>query len=111
MECIREARNNGSYIDQTGNLRSSIGYAVLRNGAMYSKSDFASVKNGHDGSTTGNEFINELSKEYSGGLVLIVVAGMEYAAYVSTKRNVLASAEILALQLVPSLLSKLGFTK
>ena len=31
--CLKEARLNGNYTDRTGNLRNSIGYAVLFNGA------------------------------------------------------------------------------
>ena len=31
-KCINEAREHGSYQDQTGNLRSSIGYVVLQDG-------------------------------------------------------------------------------
>ena len=30
--CIVEARNNGSYTNQTGNLRNSIGYVVMNRG-------------------------------------------------------------------------------
>ena len=30
--CVKQARENGSYTDQTGNLRSSIGYAIFQDG-------------------------------------------------------------------------------
>ena len=31
-ECIRIARTQGNYTDQTGNLRSSIGYMIVQDG-------------------------------------------------------------------------------
>ena len=111
MRCVTEARDNGSYLDDTGNLRSSIGYAILRNGLIENISSFEQVKQGVKGKRQGSEFINELARQYSSGIVLIVVAGMEYAAYVETRRNVLTSAELLANQLVPSLLRQLGFKR
>ena len=37
QECIIEACNNGNYTDQTGNLRSSIGYAIFNNGKIMPK--------------------------------------------------------------------------
>lgn len=108
---ISEARNNGSYIDQTGNLRSSIGYAVLRNGIIVKKSSFTKVKQGQSGKLSGNQFIRELVNQNRTGLVLIVVAGMNYAAYVETKLNVLTSSELLVSRIVPSLLAQLGFKR
>jgi hypothetical protein len=40
---------------------------------------------------------------------LILVAGKEYAAYVSARYDVLDSAELLAEKLLPGILKKLGF--
>jgi hypothetical protein len=111
MACLNEARNNGSYIDQTGNLRSSIGYAILRDGNISTQSNFQQVKGGSAGKASGNGFVQELASKYNRGIVLIVVAGMNYAAYVETKRNVLSSSELLASRLVPSLLGQLGFSR
>lgn len=111
LECIKEARNNGTYIDRTGNLKSSIGYAVLKDGNVIKKSTFSVVEKGNEGKKKGLEFVDELISKYGRGYVLIVVAGMEYAAHVETGRNVLSSAELLANNLAPKLLSKLGFNK
>ena len=109
--CVAEARNNGDYIDRTGNLRSSIGYVVLHNGKIetenFKKSERGSSK--ADGITQSKIFIKELSSKYSKGIVLIVVAGMKYASYVEAKRNVLASARLLAKKEVPRILNELGF--
>lgn len=108
-QCINEARNNGNYLDRTGNLRSSIGYVVIDNGNVYSKSGFNIVKGGSQGKDEGLSYIAELVSRHSQGLVLIVVAGMNYAAYVETKRNVISSAELLSESLVPRMLKSLGF--
>ncbi len=100
-KCVTEAKNNGSYQDQTGNLRNSIGYVVLYNGVVQSQF----VKNEHS-----KKLLEELIPKYSEGLVLIVVAGMNYATYVEAKNyNVLTSAELLAEQEVPKMLRQLGF--
>ena len=105
---VKEARDRGRYKDQTGNLRSSIGYAVLDNGKVFRQSSFDVVKSGSEGSENGREFIQSLISDHSSGLVLIVVAGMEYAAYVEAKNlNVLDSAEQLAERLLPQLLKSL----
>jgi len=110
--CIKEARESGAYQDQTGNLRSSIGYVVLRDGVAYQSSNFDQVKGGSDGAKEGEAFLNSIIQGYRQGLVLIVVAGMNYAAYVDALGlNVLTSAELIAEQLVPQMLKKLGFTK
>ena len=110
-QCVNEARTNGSYQDQTGNLRSSIGYVVVKNGIVAGKSGFPIVKKGSEGQTEGQKFLQEKILEYSQGIVLIVVAGMNYAYYVEKKEyNVLSSAELLAKRKVPQMLKQLGFT-
>ncbi len=58
----------------------------------------------------GRKFILELAQRYSVGIVLIIVAGMNYARYVSAKGyNVLDSAESLAERLIPQIMRELGF--
>lgn len=109
VECVNEARNNGSYLDQTGNLRSSVGFVVLRDGQVVRGSQFEVVKQGYKGRKEGRSFVSELKGKYSKGLVLIVVAGMNYAAYVETKRNVLESSQQLAEIKVPEMLGQIGF--
>lgn len=108
--CVNEARsyNGNAYQDQTGNLRSSVGYVVAVDGKIRSSSTFENVRNGEQGSRTGKEYATELVKQYPKGVVLIVVAGMNYAKYVEAKGyDVLTSAELLAEQLVPKLLNDL----
>ena len=86
--CITEARDNGSYTDRTGNLRNSVGYVVLLNGKEMSQSNISKLN---------RKQFDTIKAEYTKGLVLIVVAGMNYAAYVEAKGyNVLSSAELMA---------------
>lgn len=108
--CLIEARNGGNYGDRTGNLRSSIGYVVLDNGRVVRKGGFQKVKQGVDGASEGDKFLSQLMAKNKQGIVLIVVAGMNYAAYVEAKGyNVITSAELLAKQLVPQIMQQLGF--
>ena len=108
--CITEARDRGSYQDQTGNLRSSIGYVIVKDGQIVSKglNDEAQAENGRK---RANSYLDELAAKCENGkITLIVVAGMNYAAYVERSGyNVLTSAELLAEQLVPQLMKQLGF--
>lgn len=112
-KCINEARTNGSYQDQTGNLRSSIGYVVLQDGKPIEKGGFTPTergkKKGKDGQKEGESFINKVISQYPKGFVLVVVAGMKYASYVEARNyNVLSSAELLAEKEVPKLLKALS---
>lgn len=107
-QCIREARISGKYTDQTGNLRSSIGYIILDNGRVIKKSSFTLVKDGKKGVNEGKEFRDKLITENNRGIVLIVLAGMDYAKYVEAMGlNVLESSEITAKELVPQMLKQL----
>ena len=108
--CITEARDNGSYMDQTGNLRSSIGYVVVRDGKIVGMKVGEQVKEGTEGKGKAESYMTRLASEHSTGISLIVVAGMNYAVYVEGRgKNVLSSAELLAERLVPQMLEQLGF--
>lgn len=108
--CITEARDNGSYMDQTGNLRSSIGYVVVNNGNIVGIKVGEQVKDGTEGKGKAESYMTRLASEHSAGICLIVVAGMNYAVYVEGRgKNVLSSAELLAERMVPQMLEQLGF--
>lgn len=108
-KCVNAARSSHTYRDQTGNLSSSIGYAVSIDGRLVSISSFNKVMNGDEGATDGEEYVRRLIGQYPKGIVLIVVAGMNYAAYVSDKGyDVLDSAESLAEHQLPQMLKDLG---
>ena len=109
LECVKEARQNGRYKDQTGNLRSSIGYVVLDGGKIVKKSGFEKTRATAKGAKKESQnYINSIINSYPKGLVLIVVAGMKYATYVEARGyNVLNSSEVLAKKLVPQMLKEL----
>lgn len=84
---VNEARLNGTYDDDTGNLRSSIGYIILNNGEIVHQ-NFKKQQGAEDGDTgvlKGFDAANEVAGESPFGWVLIGVAGMEYAAAVEAK--------------------------
>ena len=114
--CINEARSTtkaaNNYKDQTGNLRSSVGYVLVHNGRIVQSSSFKSVLNGQQGATEGSGYAKQLAKKYRQGIVLILVAGMNYAVHVQNKGyDVLTSAEQMAERLVPRIMKQLGITK
>lgn len=82
---VSDARSDGSYTDQTGNLRSSIGYVILKDGVQLELSGFEVKKEGAEGSQRGKALADQIATDYPRGFVLIVVAGMEYAAAVEAK--------------------------
>lgn len=90
-------REFSSWEDQSGNLRSSIGYAVAQNGRVVIMSGFDVVAGGKEGAANGKKMTAELAREYAQHpFVLIVVAGMEYAVYVEAMENkvVLAGGQL-----------------
>ena len=111
-QCVSRVRNRGgnkSWYDQSGNLRSSVGYVIAYNGSIIQYSDFNQIKHGSEGVTVGKKLAEELVKRYSSDYVLVIVAGMNYAEYVERKDNkdVLASTELWAIDQVPKMLEKL----
>lgn len=108
--CLNAARDTKSYKDRTGNLRSSLGYIIVRDGKIVYQSNFEVVLTGNTGAKSGIKYAKEVARQFPEGIVLIVVAGMNYATYVSGKGyDVLDSAELLADKLVPQILKRLGF--
>lgn len=105
---IRDRSKNESWIDQTGNLRSSIGYATYDYGVRQIESVFHVVLNGTKGASDGKKMIDQLGKEYSQVFALVVVAGMNYASYVESleSKDVLASAELWAKSVVNTRLER-----
>lgn len=80
---VAGARDTNTYKDRTGNLRSSIGYVILKDG----KQLFESFENkgGDEGVERAKELTAESAKKFPKGFVLIGVAGMDYAAAVEAK--------------------------
>lgn len=108
-ECIRRIRQRkDNWIDRTGNLRSSIGYAVLEQGRQKIASTFEQVKDGTQGPKAGKEAINYLATQYATTFALCVVAGMDYAEYVEKMENkdVLESTRLWAEELIDEYINK-----
>ena len=77
------------FTDRTNNLRSSIGYVLYKDGEKIS-SNFAAAGSGKDGNGTegvesGLKHAEQVASNYSNGFVLVLAAGMHYAAYVEAK--------------------------
>jgi hypothetical protein len=112
-QCLISARTTNSYTDRTGNLRSSTGYVIVKNGKIVTQTIYeaSAGTDRRTGVAEGEKFLRQIVREFPQGIALIVVAGMNYAGYVSGKGyDVLDSAELLAERLVPQLMKQLGFT-
>jgi len=100
IQAVNYAKNNHTYNDQTGNLTSSIGYAIINNGEI--KRSMVT----HD---KGAQLIDELAAQYPKGMILVVVAGMEYAAAVESKGyDVISGASFVAQDLMTYMKKQLG---
>lgn len=108
-ECVARIRLRGkdeSWIDHTGNLRSSIGMAVYADGELMAKSAFQQVSapegDGTQGKETGEKMIQDIAKSYGKSVALVIVAGMEYASYVEAieSKDVLESTKHWAMGIV-----------
>lgn len=108
-QCVNAARTSHTYTDQTGNLTSSIGYAVSIDGTIVQCSSFPVVRKGEQGAKDGEEYVRDIIAKYPQGIVLVIVAGKNYAVFVSDKGyDVIDSAETLAETLIPRMLKQLG---
>lgn len=102
---IAHARTNVGFMDQTGNLRSSIGYVLFVNGQVY--------KEAYSGSAEGVKAGKDIAKEIKATIqrepiVLVCTAGMNYALLVESRGyNVLTATENYAQSVVKSLLNQL----
>lgn len=101
--CVQEAVENGNYTDHTGNLRSSIGFVVAKDGEVVEEGGFWHIGNGDTGVAEGRSLAVSKASGTS-GVTLVLVAGMSYAKRVADLGyNVLDSAEIVAKQMVAEL--------
>lgn len=96
-DAVKVARLTHKYKDQTGNLTSSIGYGIVDDGSIIFQSNFDVIKSGVNGASEGKAYLRQLASENNQGIVLIIVAGKNYAKFVEAKGlNVLAGATIQA---------------
>lgn len=82
-EFVNKARSNNTYLDQTGNLRSSIGYVIAKNGRIL-KRNYKQEGSANEGVTNGLNLADQAVAENPTGIVLIVTAGMNYGLYVES---------------------------
>ena len=78
---VNDARNTETYHDQTGNLRSSIGYIIAKHGEIIQEN----VKGTSEGQAQARKIASEVLRQNPKGFILIGIAGMEYAAAVESK--------------------------
>ena len=102
---VKYAREQHNYTDQTGNLTNSIGYVVVRNGKpVY----FGGLNQPGEGSESGMKVAMKMADETLSAFSLIIVAGMNYAAYVEAKGyNVILPAELKAKSDFPAAMKRL----
>lgn len=88
-EFVKIARKKGNYKDRTGNLRSSIGYVIVKDGDILTE-DYEQSSEGTDrqnGIREAKRLVSELASIYSDGWVLVGVVAMPYAVYVEAIHN------------------------
>lgn len=87
------AKNNVGFISRTGNLLSSIGYVLIHGDAILHSGGFTRSQTKGRGLRAAFRFFRKKPKSVS----LVIVAGMEYAAFVEAKGYaVLIPAELRA---------------
>lgn len=83
---VNKARETGNYSDRTGNLRSSIGYVILKDGKEVYSSFPGGVDEGRRiAKRESKRIIAEVAQTEYKGFVLIGIAGMHYAAAVESR--------------------------
>jgi len=78
---VNDARSTRTYQDQTGNLRSSIGYIIARDGNVIQEN----IEGKAEGTAQARKIANEVLRKNNKGFILIGFAGMEYACAVEAK--------------------------
>ena len=115
-DAVTAAREFGIYQNQTGNLRSSIGAAVVRDGRIINQPNFeqyaGDIGDGSDGLKSGQNYLNDVVKSIGtapGTTSIVVTAGMDYAGYVEDRGlDVLQTAEIITERAVDNFADVLG---
>lgn len=102
------AKAGKQYLDQTGNLTSSMGYRVVSEGRIIGGGAFPTVLNGKEGASEGATYAEQLAARVAKhDDTLIMVAGMPYAKYVADRGyDVLDTARTEAVNTIKRLLGK-----
>lgn len=100
------AKDHHTYTDRTGNLTNSIAYAVCRDNEIVT---FGGDNQPGEGAETAQRVLQEYAATLNHSYSLIIVAGMNYAAYVEAKGyNVILPAELRAKSEFPEVMRKLS---
>lgn len=113
-EFVRNARmknaSQGGFNDVTGNLRSSIGFAIIDHGKV-SKENYEASKTGTDkktGISEAKSLVKSLKSDFANGYALVVVAGMGYAAAVESRgKDVITGSSLEAEEMLKEALKKM----
>lgn len=115
-EVVNFAKETRGYTDRTGNLVSSTGHVLVKNGKVTGGGNFVQAAPmesqpgvQYNGATKGESFAEEVAAKMPNGVGIVVVAGMGYAGNVeATGRNVLALSELKARKLVSQFINKIS---
>lgn len=106
-QLVIHAKTNVGFMDQSGNLRSSIGYVLFVDGQVKAE-NYVSFSNDNTGIEKGKALAIDIASTIKSRIVLVVTAGMNYAHYVEAKGyNVLTATEQEAKQTAKRLLTQL----
>lgn len=104
-ELTKYAKDKHNYTDRTGNLTNSIGYAIVRGSDIVF---FGGAIQQGEGADNALKVAMKMAETLSNSFSLIIVAGMNYAAYVETRGyNVILPAELKAKTDFPKAMQKL----
>lgn len=104
-ELVKYAKAMRSYKDRTGNLTNSMGYAVAKGTEILY---FGGPQQSGPGNDAALRMAKKMLEPYPNRISLIIVAGMNYAAYVEAKGyNVILPAELKAKTEFPQTMQKL----
>ena len=104
-ELAKYAKDNHTYTDQTGNLTNSIGYAVVKQGKIL---NYGGEIQPGEGAEEGLKVAQQMAAKLPNSFSLIIVAGMNYAAYVEAKGyDVILPAQLKAMSDFPQTIQRL----
>ena len=104
-ELAKYAKDQHNYQDQTGNLTNSIGYAVVKQGKIVTYG--GEIQPG-EGAEEGLKVAQQMAAKLPNSFSLIIVAGMNYAAYVEAKGyDVILPAQLKAMSDFPQTIQRL----
>lgn len=104
-ELAKYAKDQHNYQDQTGNLTNSIGYAVVKQGKIL---NYGGEIQPGEGAAEGLKVAEQMAAKLPNSFSLIIVAGMNYAAYVEARGyNVILPAQLKAMKDFPETVKRL----